>query len=76
MFDDSNSSQKKLSLQYVILMISISIYLSAPEIVDGDYGEVKSGQWLGAVVYSTGKDGKAMVQHYVFVESLDTVTYA
>jgi len=25
--------------------------------------EEKVGQWLGAVVYSTGKDGNAMVKH-------------
>ena len=48
-------------------MISISIYLSGPEIRDGDFAEVKEGQWLGAVVYSTGKDGHAMVQHIIFV---------
>ena len=30
--------------------------------MDGDFIEAKVGQWLGAVVYSTGKDGKAMVK--------------
>ena len=54
---------EKKAVIIMILMISISIYLSGPEIRDGDFIEAKSGQWLGAVVYSTGKDGKAMVQH-------------
>ncbi|XP_074622767.1 integrin alpha-9-like isoform X2 [Acropora palmata] len=52
---------------------SIDIDNTRPEIRDGDFIEAKSGQWLGAVVYSTGKDGKAMacapryiqLEHYV-----------
>ncbi|XP_067022704.1 integrin alpha-9-like isoform X2 [Acropora muricata] len=52
---------------------SIDIDNTRPEIRDGDFAEVKEGQWLGAVVYSTGKDGQAMacapryiqLEHYV-----------
>ena len=43
-------------------MISFLIYLLVPEIRFGDFIEEKIGQWLGAVVYSTGKGGKAMVK--------------
>ena len=70
MFVDSNSNHKRKAVIIMILMISISIYLSGPEIRDGDFAEVKEGQWLGAVVYSTGKGGKAMVQHMFLLSPL------
>ncbi|XP_067022705.1 integrin alpha-9-like isoform X1 [Acropora muricata] len=41
-----------------------------------DSTEVKVGQWLGAVVYSTGKDGKAMAcaPRYIRLEPYDVKT--